>query len=293
MLSVDPDAWLGTVEDLRTAAASHRRGDLPDGHAEWLVWQSLLAAWPIDGERLAAVLLKSLREAKLRTSWSRVDAEYERDVITFARDATADPAVTAALERFLTRIEPAARVTSLAMTLLRLTVPGVPDIYQGTELWAHDLVDPDNRRPVDFAARQAMLADIADADAAAVLARADEGAPKLWLIARTLAVRAADPSAFVQGAYEPLETGGDRADRLVGFGRGGRIATIVPRLVADGGPPAGATVTLPAGSWRDALTGVQHAGGEAIGSDALLSGFPVALLVREDLAQGETAGPPP
>ena len=175
---------------------------------------------------------------------------------------------------------PHGRRTSLAQMLLKLTSPGVPDVYQGTEVWDLSLVDPDNRRPVDYDARRALLAKVKGASAAEVLQAEDGGAPKLWLTQRVLDVRRRLPDCFDGATYEPLAGAGQRAANVVAYVRGGRVAVIVPRLVMglrDGWGDT--TVTLPDGRWTDELGGSTADEGP-VSLAALLSGFPVALLVR-------------
>src|SRR5579862_1467338 len=174
------------------------------------MYQTLVGAWPIDEERLTQALLKSAREAKAHTSWINPVAAYEEPVAQFARSVLGDAEFRGDLETFMGRNQVVAlgRITSLAWHTLLLTAPGVPDLYQGAELWDLSLVDPDNRRPVDFEARRAMLAGLASADAAAAMARADEGAPKLWLISRLLSMRARRSELFASTAYAPLEVAG-------------------------------------------------------------------------------------
>jgi (1->4)-alpha-D-glucan 1-alpha-D-glucosylmutase len=173
------------------------------------------------------------------------------------------------------------------MLAIKLTGPGVPDVYQGNELWDLSLTDPDNRRLVDFEARRRLLEALAGASLEQVLARADEGAPKLWLTTRALALRAAHPAWFTAGAgYQPLGATGAHPDRVVAFARAGRLVTIAPRrcvaIARDGW--ADTQVQLPAaGRWRDALTGALVApAGPTVALARLLARFPVAILARED-----------
>ena len=180
----------------------------------------------------------------------------------------------------------AARLSSLSQTLIRLTAPGVPDTYQGTELWDLSLVDPDNRRPVDYDLRRHLLDRVDGASPEEVLAAMDEGLPKLFVLARALAVRRDRPEAFTGGPagdYRPLEARGARASHVLVFSRGGGVVTIAPRLILGLGDPidwGDTSLPLPAGRWRDALTGAEHAGGDtALGT--LLARFPVALLVLD------------
>ena len=167
-----------------------------------LLIQTLVGSWPISEERLTAYLLKAARETKLRTRWTEPDAAYESAVTALAAGALADPEVTEPVAQLVGELLPAARAASLAQVLLRLTVPGVPDTYQGTELWDASLVDPDNRRPVDFDRRAALLDAPADAPEAGSLARDGEGAVKLWTIRQALSLRHRHPDAFLH-SHQP------------------------------------------------------------------------------------------
>jgi (1->4)-alpha-D-glucan 1-alpha-D-glucosylmutase len=181
------------------------------------------------------------------------------------------------------------RVNSLAQVLLKLTAPGVPDLYQGSELWDLSLVDPDNRRPVDYEARRRLLAELPRLKAADVCKRADEGLPKLWLVHHTLRVRREHPEAFGgEAEYRPLEARGEKAAHALGYLRGERIAVLIPRLLlkANGGSPGAngnwtdTAFELPHGKWRNAFTGVTLSGG-TLRLDAVFAEFPVSLLVRQ------------
>jgi len=179
-------------------------------------------------------------------------------------------------------VEPG-RVNALAQALLQLTVPGVPDTYQGTELWDLSLVDPDNRRPVDFDLRRNLLGEVGGLSPEALLARTDEGLPKLRVVREALHLRRRRPELFragTTGAYAPLVFSGGKAEHAVGFTRGGCAAVVVPRLVLGLRSRWDDTVlTLPAGSWTDLLTGAARSGG-TVEVSALLASFPVALLER-------------
>jgi (1->4)-alpha-D-glucan 1-alpha-D-glucosylmutase len=169
-------------------------------------------------------------------------------------------------------------VNSLAQTLLKLTAPGVPDIYQGQETWDFSLVDPDNRRPVDYRTRRELLDRIQSLSAAEAWADRASGTPKLMTVARALGLRAADPDAF-SASYEALNVRGLAGDHAVAFCRGGRVATIVPRLTHRLETWADTAVELPPGAWRDVLTGVTRTG--TVGLAEVFDAFPVALLAKE------------
>jgi (1->4)-alpha-D-glucan 1-alpha-D-glucosylmutase len=285
-LSEIPEAWTAAVRRWRALASPYRSAAGPDPNLEYLLYQTLIGTWPIETDRLAAYLEKAAREAKEHTTWGAPDAEYEAAVRAFAIGLLGDERFRHDLETFLAPLVRAARISSLSQTLLRLTAPGIPDMYQGTERWDLSLVDPDNRRPVDYDERRGLLerALADDATSAGVLGAMDDGLPKLWLITRALAVRRERPDAFgggPRGDYRPLEARGARAAHVVAFSRGGEVVTVVPRLVLGLGERmdwGDTSLPLPAGSWRDALSGVEHAGGDRPLS-TVLAQFPVALLL--------------
>jgi (1->4)-alpha-D-glucan 1-alpha-D-glucosylmutase len=282
LLSEIPREWAAAVGRWRRANERHWRGYPPDPSAEYLLYQTLMGAWPIDGERLGSYLEKALREAKRKTSWTRPDAEYEAAVRGFAESLLGDPTFTADLEAFVAPLIVPGRVNALAQVLLKLTAPGVPDLYQGSELWDLSLVDPDNRRPVDYDLRRRRLAELQDDPAPeAILARADSGLPKLWLVRQALHLRRRRPELFGRGStYRPLPAHGPQAGHAVAFTRGEAIGVVVPRLVLGwGGDWQEAAIALPPGDWRNELTGEEVGGGEQPVA-GLLSRFPVALLAR-------------
>ena len=244
--------------------------------------QALVGAWPLPVERALGYVMKAAKEAKTRTSWVDADERYEAEVERAVRELIGDTAFQAELATFARPVAAHGRVNSLATTLLKITSPGVADIYQGTELWDDSLVDPDNRRPVDFPCRERALAALVSGGLDAALGGVEEGLPKLWVTLRGLAVRDERRDCFGEGGgYEPLEAAGRWADRVVGFERSGEVVTVVPRLaVASDGDWSDTAVVLPQGEWTNALTGARIAGGRAeVG--ALWARLPVALLVRE------------
>jgi (1->4)-alpha-D-glucan 1-alpha-D-glucosylmutase len=266
-----PDRWGRALATWRAATAAYRPGEL-DANTEYLIWQTLLGAWPIDAPRLTAYLEKATREAKLHTTWTEPDEAYDEAVRSFATRLVEDDDVRGQVSDFLDTLAPAVRATVLGQKLAALTMPGVPDIYQGCDLVDLSLVDPDNRRPVDFDDRRARLA------------RLDAGKPprdlsdeKLLVVSRTLRLRREQPGWFgADASYTALETSTPHA---VAFARSGSVVTVLSRLTArltDGW--ADATVTLPGGRWHDVLTGTTYAGG-ATALAELLDTLPVALLV--------------
>ncbi len=280
LLSEMPDEWAREVWAWRELNEARHSAPTPDRNTEYLVYQTLVGVWPIGLDRLWPFLEKAVREAKVVTNWTDPNEEYEAALRTFVEACLADPSFIRRLDAFVARLAPAWQITSLAQTLLRLTSPGVPDIYQGSELWDLSLVDPDNRRPVDYKLRRQMLERARAADAEQALAGMAEGLPKLWLIQKALAMRARRPELFgPAGAYMPLTARGARADHVVAFARGGEAVIVVPRLVAKlAGEWRDTQIDLPAGAWHDELSGEQLTGG-AVPLERLLSRFPVALLL--------------
>jgi (1->4)-alpha-D-glucan 1-alpha-D-glucosylmutase len=282
-LSELPDWWAETAVRLGDLAAPHwPADDPPDGPLLELIGQTLIGTWPIAAARLRDYLHKALREARLRTSWTAPDPAYEAAVAALVDGCLADPAFVAALDDAVARILPAARAASLAQLLLKLTVPGTPDIYQGTELWNESLVDPDNRRPIDFEHRMALLSAATEADADPLQDSAGEGLPKLRLLRAALDLRARRPDAFgASGEYRALTLEGPWAEAAVAFARGGAVASIVPLRFArpDAGDWRDTRVHLPDGVWRDQLSGATWDGGP-VAMAQLLARFPVALLER-------------
>lgn len=284
VLSELPEAWEGAARRWAKNNKKYRYNEWPDANVEYLLYQTLVGAWPIDRDRVTAFMAKAVREAKVHTSWTDPRPEYDEALGAFVSAVLADQEFIDDLTAFLAghRIIERGRVSSLAQVALLLTCPGIPDLYQGTEVWDLSLVDPDNRRPVDYPARRRLLAELAGAGPEAALDRGDEGGPKLWLINRLLGHRRRHPGGYRPGSgYQPLRVAGPRASHAVAFARTGGLAVVVPRLVAGlAGDWAGSTVALPGGAWTDVLTGETVDGGEASVA-GLLRRFPVAVLGRE------------
>jgi malto-oligosyltrehalose synthase len=259
-----------------------------DKDTEYLLWQTVVGAWPISGERLAAYLTKAIREAKRRTSWVTPDQEYEAAVRGLAARALDDAELAGSIASFVARIAGDAAVNSLGEKLVQLTMPGIPDVYQGCEVAALSLVDPDNRREVSFARTRSDLSDL-DADAGASLlgdlASGDLGVlsrAKLLVTSRALRLRRARPDWFA-GDYEPLAASGPAAGHAVAFRRGGQAVTVATRLpvgLRRRGGWQDTTLPLPGGAWANLLTGIVHRG-PAIPMTELTGRLPVALLVPE------------
>jgi (1->4)-alpha-D-glucan 1-alpha-D-glucosylmutase len=281
VLTEDTGRWSEALQSWAALNLPAWRGRAPDRHLEYLLYQTLVGAWPIDEERAWNYLLKASREAKIQTSWREPNAAYERAIRDFLAGIYASPAFRKSLEEFVTPLVRPGRINSLAQTLIKLTAPGVPDFYQGTELWDLSLVDPDNRRPVDFAGRHELQARLENADASVALRDWDSGAPKLWLIARTLALRRAHPEWFARDSgYQPVVARGPRVGHLLGFVRGDALLTVVPRFTYTLRDDWGETrIPLPPGTWKnwlgDGEFSIETTPGE------LFAAFPAALLVLQ------------
>jgi (1->4)-alpha-D-glucan 1-alpha-D-glucosylmutase len=266
-----PDEWAQLV---RRLVDRHPLADRPLAH---LVWQNLVGAWPLSRERAHAYVEKAAREAGTSTTWTNPVQEFEDQLHALVDAAYDDETTHAEIEEFVARIAPFGYSNSLSQKLLQLTMPGVPDVYQGTELWDFSLVDPDNRRPVDYAQRRELLARL---DEGWVPPVDETGAAKLLVVSRALRHRRDSPEAFA--GYTPVEASGSAADSVVAFDRGGVVTVATRRPVHLAGTGWGDTaLQLPTGAWQDLLTGtrvVSAAGGAPL--TEVLAQLPVALLVR-------------
>lgn len=315
-LSEIPERWIRSVKQwhqwndrFRTTIGDRRA---PGFNEEWLLYQTLIGGWPLrDGEipqfrdRVKDYLVKAAREAKMHTSWLAPDHAWEKAIVSFARQVT-DPDQSPRFLRDFKRLqrEVAFRgaVTSLAQLVLKGTAPGVPDFYQGTELWDLSLVDPDNRRPVDYDLRREALdglrarSNAGDVPAlcSELLRRWMDGRVKLWVTWRLLEARRRHQGAFRDGGYQALKVKGVHAEHAIAFRRGsGKSAAIaiVPRLMSALSPSG----TFPIGAelWGDTAVGIGRTGALrniftdetlALRSTSLrlgraLAKFPVAVLV--------------
>jgi (1->4)-alpha-D-glucan 1-alpha-D-glucosylmutase len=253
----------------------------PDRHAEYLLYQTLIGAWPIDRDRCWQYMLKACREAKINTSWHEPNNAYEQSIRAFVDGVLQTPDFIASLERFVGPLILPGRINSLAQTLIKIVAPGVPDFYQGTELWDLSLVDPDNRRPVDFALRAQFLRRAGELAAADAVADWESGLPKLWMITRLLAIRRERAEDFSdRSKYKPLVAQGKHLGSLLAFRRGDNLIAVVPRFTMTLDGAWGDTrLTLPGGLWLNGFTGAALQ--RETTPDVLFSEFPVALLIRE------------
>ncbi len=287
VLTEIPGRFAAAAQRWSRMNSSLRTDQYPDRNTEYFYYQTLIGAWPLTVERAQAYMAKATREAKQQTSWVANNKDFEDALNHFIEATIGSEEFVKKLEDFVDRVKGPGRINSLAQTLLKCTSPGVPDLYQGSELWDLSLVDPDNRRPVDYEQRKSLIRELdglsAAESAALAMERMDDGLPKLWTIHRALKLRSERPECFgADAAYTPLEVEGKAAQYAVAYLRGDSVATIVPRLpLTLGGSWQKTVVILPDGSWTNRLTGEVVQGGR-VALEALLKAFPVALLVRED-----------
>jgi (1->4)-alpha-D-glucan 1-alpha-D-glucosylmutase len=249
--------------------------EIPSRPFAYFLAQTLAGAGPIERARLQAYAEKAMREAAQETRWTEPNPDYEQVVHGAIDRAYDDPALSAAWAALEARVADPGRSNGLSQKLVQLTMPGVPDTYQGTELWEDSLVDPDNRRPVDYAARAELLAAVL---AGGALPPVDDGgAAKLLVTTTALRLRRDAPELF--GSYTPLTADGAAADHVVAYDRGGAVtvATRLPVALAARGGWSDTALTLD-GDWTDRLTGRTYAGPIRLAD--LLATYPVALLTR-------------
>ncbi|GLW32676.1 malto-oligosyltrehalose synthase [Actinoplanes regularis] len=254
-----------------------RAAPLPDPSLAHLIWQVAVGAWPITKDRLLAYAVKAAREAGTGTTWHHPDESFETALRAMIDKIYDDPALHREISDFAASITPPGWSNSLGQKLVQLTMPGVPDVYQGTELWDHSLVDPDNRRPVDFAARRDLLARLDDGWQPPI----DEtGAAKLLVVGRTLRLLRQRPELFT--GYRPVFAEGRVGEHVLAFDRGGvvAVATRLPVGLSRHGGWHDTALSLDGHSWTEVFTNTGY-GGDRLAVAELLHTYPVALLVKE------------
>jgi (1->4)-alpha-D-glucan 1-alpha-D-glucosylmutase len=273
VLAEVPDVWSDALDRLLALAP------LPDPGFGSLLWQAVVGSWPAARERLHGYAEKAMREAGDRTTWTEPDAAYEGAVHAAVDAAYDDPAVSEILHGLVARIAGPGWSNAMSAKLVALTMPGVPDVYQGSELWEQSLVDPDNRRPVDLDVRRRLLERVRAGELPVLTpAVGDRGDAKLMVTHAALTLRRDQPQRFT--TYAPVTARGEAAGHVLSFDRGGAlsVATRLPAGLETRG--WGDTVLdLPAGTWADLLTGREYAGTAPL--SVLLADLPVTLLIRE------------
>ncbi len=288
---------------------------VPDSNDEYFLYQTLVGAFPFDErdylpfvDRMKEYIIKAVREAKVHTAWLKPDTDYEDAFVAFVEEILDPTEGNPFLDEFLPfqkKVSYYGMFNSLSQTLIKITSPGVPDFYQGTELWDLNLVDPDNRRPVDFDMRRAFLSDIRARCRSEILSlikellcRKEDGRVKLFLTNRALLLRREYSEVFQKGAYGPIRSAGKCRDHVIAFARNHRdkwALTVAPRfltaLTDERESPLGQRVwhdthiSLPGGVpqlWKNAITNQLIKGGDRLIMGEVLEHFPVALLISEE-----------
>jgi (1->4)-alpha-D-glucan 1-alpha-D-glucosylmutase len=314
VLSEMPEAWEAALErwseQNRPYKAEVDEREAPDRNEEYLFYQTLVGSWPLEAmdeaaregytDRIVDYMMKAMREAKENSSWINQDQEYEAGAAGFIRAVLNDESFTGDFESFQRKIAPYGAINSLAQVTLKLTSPGVPDIYQGNEMWDFSLVDPDNRRPVDYPRMEQALAALTqraageahDQLARDLLENWQDGSIKLWVTHRALLHRRENPELFAEGQYRPLEAMGPAAAHAVAFMRTYEeqaLVTVVPRLMyrlSEGADEpdfgdaiwAETSIRVPPGRYRNLFTGETLTTDGALELGELFAACPVALL---------------
>jgi len=326
VLSEIPEEWNRAIHRWRELNRAKKtrveNGEAPDANEEYLLYQALVGTWPLaEGDaaaheeyvgRIRGYMQKAVKEAKLHTSWINPDEEYERAVSEFVGavlDRDSNARFLSDLDGFQRLTARAGMLNSLSQTLLKIASPGVPDFFQGTEIWDFSLVDPDNRRPVDYDLRRRLLDSLREGEARTgraalveeLLASPADGRVKLYVTSRALNLRKARAALFASGEYVPIEAAGARARSVVAFARrlgGEEVLAVAGRFFTRlGAGDGGAGLRLEAAVWgdtslrldaaaagrryRDLFTGAEFdASGGTLPLSSLLSPLPVALLER-------------
>jgi (1->4)-alpha-D-glucan 1-alpha-D-glucosylmutase len=283
VLTEMPARWRLVLQRWAKMNARCKTKGFPDRNTEYFLYQTMLGAWPISEDRLQAYMLKAAREAKEQTAWTQQNKEFEDALHAFIHQILKTPEFFDDLNARVKKINHAGHVNGITQSLLRYTAPGVPDTYQGGELWDYRLVDPDNRTPVDYALRQSLLNKLkAGMPVSDIMEREESGMPKMWLTMKALRLRREHPEWFSAGAgYDPLYAQGERAAHVIAYARAERVIVVAQRWCMKLGDTwAGTTLDLPKGRWTNLLTGEEFGGGRSR-IQGLLRRFPGALLVAD------------
>ncbi|HRI37065.1 MAG TPA: malto-oligosyltrehalose synthase [Nitrospira sp.] len=282
VLAEMPARWASQVSSWALRHSVYWKNHAPDTNFQYLWYQTLVGTWPLEPERAIPYCEKAIREAKVYTTWTDPQVAYEEAVKGFVQCLYKDEVFLNELGQLVNELDEYGLATSLSQLLIKLTAPGIPDFYQGSELWNFCLVDPDNRRPVDYELRRHLLRGLAEMKPKEIWERRREGLPKLWIMRRTLHIRRERPHLFgATGTYLGLHATGQKADHVIAYLRGGEILTIAPRWFLKLGHDWGDTqLALPPGIWRNVLDGGRFEGGMCPLKE-LLSLFPVALLCKD------------
>ena len=285
LLSEIPDHWRTAVKKWHEMNAKLRIGSAPDANTEYLLYQTLAGAWPIEKERIVQYMQKAVREAKIHSNWSEPDQKFETELTGFIGRIYENDEFIGSLADFVGKLTEPGWINSLLQLTLRLTAPGFPDIYQGCEIWNNNLTDPDNRRAVDFVRNLELLKQLAGRSCREIMNDMQHGLPKLFVIKTLLALRNRVPAFNEPDSYQAMEVSGSHHSDIIAFMRGASVITIVPRHHFSRKNRWDATrINIPPGRWQNVFTSqIVDCGTNKIRD--LLKEFPVAVLV--DLDQTE------
>ena len=278
LLSEIPDLWWANAKNWHRMNAHCRSEQTPDANTEYLLYQTLVGAWPIEKERIAKYMEKAVREAKVHSNWANPDQKFEAALMAFIDQIYNHSEFIASLEKFVDELVTPGYINSLQQLTLKLTAPGFPDIYQGTEIWDRSLTDPDNRRPVDLVHNFELLKQLKDKNCNEIMRELHTGLPKLYILKELLALRARVPAFNEPDSYRPLDVLGPYHDDLVAYMRGKAVIVIVPcRQLTRKSLWDGTRMLVPDGQWQNIFTGQLINSGSNKIKD-LLKDFPVAVL---------------
>lgn len=281
LLSEIPNAWFSIVQEWVEHNEKHHAENVPDRNTQYFLYQHLVGAWPIEKSRLISFMEKAVREAKIHTSCDYPNSFYEQKLRRFIDDILVDKEFCSSLEIFLAPLIKFGRINSLSQLAIKLTAVGIPDFYQGSELWSFNFVDPDNRRPVDLQANYRLFREMKSLSLDEIMVRMDEGLPKLWLTYKGLEMRKKYAQLFANADYLPLMLTGAKAECGIAFLRGEKVLTFAKRLVITLQEDWGKTyLNFPSGVWRNILTAETITGGRVMVAD-IIKKFPVAIFIKE------------
>jgi len=285
VLSQMPVEWSSFVKEMRDSLNPH-----VDPNDEYRLYQTLVGTWPMEDltpgykERIRSFTLKAMREAGENTSWMQPNTEYEEKVMNLIDDMFERKDIRLLIDRMVERVAPLGMLYSLSTLILKMTSPGVPDIYQGCEVWRFLLTDPDNRMQVDFPHLRRMLKAVKDSDSGRLMANMCDGGTKMYITTRLLHLRRGLPEVFQYGDYEPIPT----TRQLVGYKRAKRVVVVVPRLVAGlpfpliGQTWGEETIEADAGNYVDVLTSREVKSNGRIPLSHIFAELPLSVLIKRE-----------
>ena len=288
ILSEIPDKWISQVQKWLKINKDHTNKGLADKNTEYFLFQTLVGTWPISKERILKYMIKAVREAKVNTNWASPNKYYENRLEEYINRIFENKEFISSLEGFIAELIEYGRINSLAQITLKLTSPGIPDIYRGTEVWNNSLADPDNRRPFSINERKSILKRIEKMDCQSILEAYDEGLPKMFIIKKILEIRKKDFSFNSRDSYREIRASGTCSDNVLSYIRGKNLIVVVPRLLLKIKKQWKNTkLNLPKGEWINIFSEKTFPSG-AISVENILKDFPVAVLKRISSQKGLT-----